>query len=387
MISVALLGPVEVRRDGDLISVPSGKPTELLMRLALSAGTMVPKERLLEDLWADEAVVTSANTVQSKVSRLRKALGDPALVVGGQLGYTLAVDASAVDALDVVRRADEVTAMRTAGDAAAAVDGCSAALALFRGESLFGASDAEWLRPHRAQLDGLRLRLLEDRVGARMDLGATGEVVGELEDLVAAHPLREGLWALLMTALYRAGRQADALAAYRAIRERLVEELGLEPGPELQRLEQQVLTHDPALDAAAPQPSSRSPSSHRPTSSPPATGGNLPPLSSSLVGRERECAEVVELCSSHRLVTMVGPAGVGKTRLALEVASRARRGRRCVARPPRDRTDIRRPSATPSRPRSAPTMAASRRWSSASAAPRCWWCSTTASTSWTPWPS
>lgn len=292
------------------------------MRLALSAGTMVLKERLLEDLWADEAVVTSANTVQSKVSRLRKALGDPALVVGSPMGYTLAVDASAVDALDVARRADEVTAMRTAGDASAAVDGCSAALALFRGESLFGASDAAWLRPHRAQLDGLRLRLLEDRVGARMDLGATGEVVGELEDLVAAHPLREGLWALLMTALYRAGRQAEALAAYRAIRERLVEELGLEPGPELQRLEQQVLTHDPALDAPAPQPSSGLPTSHRPTSSPPATGGNLPPLSSSLVGREHECAEVVELCSSHRLVTMVGPAGVGKTRLALEVASR-----------------------------------------------------------------
>jgi predicted ATPase/DNA-binding SARP family transcriptional activator/predicted negative regulator of RcsB-dependent stress response len=321
MISVALLGPVEVRRDGELIVVPAGKPTELLMRLALSAGTMVLKERLLEDLWADDAVATTANTMQSKVSRLRRALGDPTLVVGGSLGYTLAIDAHAVDALEVVRRAEEISALRHEGHPAAVVDACSAALALFRGENLFGASDAAWLHPHRTQLEGLRLRLIEDRIGARIDLGATGDVVGELEELVAAHPLREGLWALLMTALYRAGRQADALAAYRTVRAHLVEELGLEPGRELQRLEQQVLEHDPALDAPAapPAPATPAPALASPTS----RGGNLPPLSSTLVGRDDDCSALAELGEQHRLVTLVGPAGVGKTRLALEVARRS----------------------------------------------------------------
>ena len=317
MISVALLGPVEVRLDGELVAVPAGKPTELLMRLALAAGTMVLKERLLEDLWADDAVSTSTNTVQSKVSRLRRALGDPGLIVGGRTGYTLAVEPGAVDALDVARRADEITALRHGGDPAAVVDACTAALGLFRGESLFGASDAEWLRPYRAQLETLRLRLIEDRLGARLDLGATGELVGELEDLVTAHPLREGLWEMLITALYRAGRQADALAAYRTVREHLVEELGIEPGRELQRLEQQVLQHDPDLDAPAGR--KQTPPTPVPASVL-GSGGNLPPLSSTLVGRDRERAEVAELIAGHRLVTLVGPAGVGKTRLAIVVA-------------------------------------------------------------------
>ncbi len=308
---MALLGPVEVRRDGELIAVPAGKPTELLMRLAVAAGTMIPKDQLLEDLWGADAASTSANTVQSKVSRLRRALGDPALVEGGQIGYRLAVDPSAVDVFELARRADDVTRLVRSGESAGARDASAEALALFRGESLFGASDADWLRPHRAQAEGLRLRLIEDQLASRLDLGASSDVVDELEELVAEHPLREGLWGLLITALYRAGRQADALASYRSVRERLVEELGLEPGRDLQRLEQQVLAQDPALDAPAPKPT------HAPSL---ITSGNLPALSSSLVGRDRECADLASLCQGHRLVTLVGPAGVGKTRLALEVA-------------------------------------------------------------------
>lgn len=284
------------------------------MRLAVAAGTVVPKERLLEDLWGADAVSTTANTMQSKVSRLRRALGDPTLVEGGQVGYKLAVDPSAVDVLELARRADDVTRLRDAGDWTGVRDRCAEALMLFRGDSLFGASDADWLRPHRTQAEGLRLRLVEDQLRARLDLGASGDVVDELQELVAVHPLREGLWALLITALYRSGRQADALAAYRTVREHLVEELGLEPGRDLQRLEQQVLAQDPALDAPAPGPVA-----------PPAValvdgGGNLPALSSSLIGRDHECADLARLCDAHRLVTLVGPAGVGKTRLALEVA-------------------------------------------------------------------
>lgn len=312
VISVAMLGPIEVRRDGELVAVPAGKPTELLMRLALSAGTLVPKDRLLEDLWAADAVATTANTMQSKVSRLRRALGDADLVQGGSLGYTLAVDRDAVDALDLISRAEQIAALRQSGDPTAVRDACASALALFRGDGLFGGSDADWLRPHRTQVEELRVRLIEDHLQARLDLGAAGDVVGELEELVTVHPLREGLWALLVTALYRAGRQADALASYRAVRDHLVEELGLEPGRDLQRLEQQVLEHDPALDGPAPQP--------KPAAQRVSGGGNLPPLASTLIGRERECADVARLCEAHRLVTLVGPAGVGKTRLALEVA-------------------------------------------------------------------
>jgi predicted ATPase/DNA-binding SARP family transcriptional activator len=315
VISVALLGPVEVRRDGELLAVPSGKPTELLMRLAVSAGTVVPKEQLLEDLWAADAVSTSANTMQSKVSRLRRALGDAALVEGGPVGYKLAVDPGAVDVLELDRRADAVTELVHAGDPAAVQAACSEALGLFRGEVLFGAGDADWLRPYRAHAVGLRLRLVEDQLRARLDLGASGDVVEALEELVAEHPLRESLWGLLITALYRAGRQADALAAYRTVRGHLVEELGLEPGRDLQQLEQQVLAQDPALDAVA----------HRPSAAPAAVPvrdqhGNLPALSSTLVGRAGACADLAARCDAHRLVTLVGPAGVGKTRLAVEVA-------------------------------------------------------------------
>ncbi len=216
---------------------------------------MVPKEQLLEDLWAADAVSTSANTMQSKVSRLRRALGDPGLVEGGPIGYKLAVEPSAVDVLELARRADDVTRLVHAGDPAAVREACREALGLFRGDSLFGASDADWLRPHRAQVEGLRLRLVEDQAPRPTRPGCVQRRRRRAQELVVEHPLREGLWGLLITALYRAGRQADALAAYRSVRERLVEELGLEPGRDLQHLEQQVLAQDPSLDAPAPSPS------------------------------------------------------------------------------------------------------------------------------------
>ena len=310
-----MLGPVEVRRDGKPVSVPAGKTTEVLMYLALAAGKLVRTELLFEDVWGDEAASVGRNALQSKVSQLRKALGDPGLVVGSGAGYFLDIEADAVDALRVLRLADEASALRLSGDASACTQVCAQALALFRGEGLFGASDAEWLAPHRARLDAIRLQLIEHLLGARMDLGAAGELVSELEMLTAAHPLREGLWALLITALYRDGRQADALAAYRTVRERLAEELGLDPGPDLQKLEQQILDHDPGLDARA-----REPAPERP-----ATGGGLPPISSLMIGRDRELSEIGARLATHRLVTVVGTAGVGKTRLAIEAARAAER--------------------------------------------------------------
>ena len=301
---MAVLGPVDLRRDGTRLAVPAGKTTEVLIRLALDAGVLVRAERLIDDLWSEQAAGVARNTLQSKVSQLRRALGDPGLVTGGAAGYTLQVDPAQVDALEVLRLADAAAELRESGNAAAAATACTDALAMFRGEIL-PAGAGDWLTPHRARLEQVRLRLAEDHLAARLDLGAAGEVIGELESLVAVHPLRESLWRLLITALYRAGRQADALEAYRRVRERLAEDLGVDPGPELQAVERRILLHDRRLTAPR----------HR---------GNLPALTGSLVGRAADLRAAGRLVDEHRLVTVVGPAGVGKTRLALEAAARRR---------------------------------------------------------------
>ncbi|MEV4514274.1 BTAD domain-containing putative transcriptional regulator [Dactylosporangium sp. NPDC049525] len=318
MLTVVVLGPVELRRDGARLAVPAGKTTEVLVRLALDAGVQVRTERLIEDLWSEQARAVVRNTLQSKVSQLRRALGDPGLVTAGGSGYTLAVDPGCVDALEVLRLADSATSSRKAGDPEATARACAAALAMFRGEVLPDAGSGAWLAPHRARLEEARLRLTEDWLAARIDLGAAGELVAELEGLVAVHPLREGLWQLLITALYRADRQADALAAYRRVRQRLADELGLDPGPELRALEQRVLQHDQELNTQtriAPATSTGPPVSTGPAR------GNLPGVSASLVGRGADLAAVTGLVGDERLVTVVGPAGVGKTRLAIEVAT------------------------------------------------------------------
>ena len=222
----------------------------------------------------------------------------------------------AVDALEALRLADEGAALLAAGDAAAAADTCRAGIALFGTEVLPAAGDAEWARAHRVRLEEARLRLTEDELAARMQLGASGEVTGVLEALVAAHPLRERLWALLVTALYRAGRQSDALAAHRRVARLLAEELGVDPSPELAALERQVLTHDRALaPVARPAPKSRA------GLRPPRVAPREPPRTHApLVGRTGEVAALVTALDAHRLVTVTGPAGVGKTRLAVEVA-------------------------------------------------------------------
>ena len=295
VLSVAVLGRVVVRRDGVAAPVPTGRTTELLVRLALEGGRPVRAQRLAEDLWPGGA---RANTLQVKVSQLRRALGDPAAVPGGPAGYALVADA--VDALDATRLAAEGAARLADGDPAAAATSCRAGLQLFDTEVLPAAGDGEWVAPHRVRLTEVRLRLTEDELAARLALGAAGELVGELEALVAEHPLREGLWALLVTALYRAGRPADALAAHRRVTRMLAEELGVDPSPALAGLAHQVLVHDPALGG------------------PPR--GNLPAPTTALVGRAAELAAVRAALDGHRLVTVVGPAGVGKTRLAVEAA-------------------------------------------------------------------
>ena len=190
----------------------------------------------------------------------------------------------------------------------AALETCTTALAMFHGEILSGAGDGEWVIPHRARLEEVRLGLIEGQLAARLDLGAAGDVIGELEALVRVHPLREGLWALLMVALYRDGRQADALATYQRVRSWLADELGLDPGLQLQQLEQQILVHDASLGV---------PYSTVRGLGPDAPAGNLPSMSVELVGRETEVAAVSDLLATRRLVEIVGPGGVGKTAVAI----------------------------------------------------------------------
>jgi predicted ATPase/DNA-binding SARP family transcriptional activator len=304
VLTVAVLGTVAARRDGVPVTVPAGLTTELLVRLALDAGHPVRAERLLDDLWPDEPDVRP-NTLQAKVSQLRRALGDPALLTGGAAGYTLVADPDAVDAVDALRLA-EAGAAQLVVDPAAAARTCAAGLALFGTEILPAAGTAAWVLPHRARLTEAWLRLTEDGLAARIALGAAGEVTGELEELVGRHPLRERLWALLITALYRAGRQSDALAAYSRVTRILAAELGADPGPELRELHAHVLRHDHGLDPVA------------------VARGNVPAPGGPLVGRTAELAELRAAIAGQSLVTLVGPAGVGKTRLAIQVARSAR---------------------------------------------------------------
>ncbi|BEL06586.1 BTAD domain-containing putative transcriptional regulator [Actinoplanes sichuanensis] len=274
MLTVAILGPVEVRRDGELLAVPTGRTTEVLVRLAIEAGQPVRAATLLEDLWPGEVGV-APNSLQAKISKLRRVLGDPGLVVSDGGAYTLHVDPADVDALAVL------------GEPADPV----AALAMFQGEPLPAAG--AWAEPWRVRLTEARLRLTEENAP---------DTVAELRELVAAHPYRERFWELLITALYRSGRQADALAAYRQVRALLADDLGLAPGPALRELESRILRHDTTL---------------RPPT------GNLPVTGGDLIGRTDDLTELAALLADERLVTVTGPAGVGKTRLAVEAARRA----------------------------------------------------------------
>ena len=286
MFQISVLGPIEVRRDGQLVPVPGGKTSELLVRLALEAGQLVRTDRLVDDLWAAGAVNTRRNTLQSKIARLRRALGDPSVIASGDGGYTLAVDPSEVDALAVLRHAVTASRLLDAGDDRGAADLCASTLQMYRGEVLQAAGDGEWVTPHRARLVEARMKLVETQFSARLRLGDVGDVIGELEAAVATYPFQEGLWELLITALYRAGRQADALATYQRVRHLLAEELGLDPGPQLQQLEQRILVHDASL--GVPDRTARPLELD-------ASAGNLPSMSVELVGRETELAALCDL--------------------------------------------------------------------------------------------
>ncbi|QFG22564.1 BTAD domain-containing putative transcriptional regulator [Actinomadura sp. WMMB 499] len=304
-----VLGPLGVwTADGAPVAVRGAKVRALLAVLLGHEGRPVPVDRLIDDLWGGSPPRNPTGALQVKVSQLRRALDEAEpgardlVSFEDALGYRLRVDAGDVDATrftGLLARAREAPAP---GSRAGLL---TEALDLWRGPAFADFADEAFARPLTALLEERRLTAIEERAEARLEIGEHGALAAELGDLVDRHPLRERLRAAYMRALYGTGRQSEALDAYADLRDRLREELGLDPGPEIAGLHRRILGQDSAL-AAAP---------------PPRT--NLPAQLSELVGRDEAVAQVQAVLKAGRLVTLTGPGGVGKTRLALEAAARA----------------------------------------------------------------
>src|SRR5947208_14791581 len=248
-----ILGPLEVVDEGEPVPLGRLKERLVLAVLLLHANEFVSRERLIDELWGESPPPTAKKAVNVYVSQLRKALTrnghDPIATADG--GYRLEVGSDELDAAHLRRLLASARERAVAGELETAAELLREALALWRGPALGGLLLESHGRDEIAQLDELRLTALMDRIDCDLALGRHDQVLGELHVLVGEHPLRERLRAQLMLALYRAGRQAEALEAYQQARDVLVEELGIEPSPALQRLQQGILRHDPSLEVAS----------------------------------------------------------------------------------------------------------------------------------------
>jgi WD40 repeat protein/DNA-binding SARP family transcriptional activator len=312
-----ILGPLEVLDDGRGVAVAGTKQRALLAVLLLHRNETLSTSRLIDELWGEAPPATAPKAVHVHVSRLRKSLaagngnGSAELVLTHEQGYELRLDAESLDAARFERLLADGRSELAAGRPKLAVAALDAALALWRGPPLADLAYEPFAQAEIARLDEIRVVAHELLAEAQLALGREGEVVVELEALIREHPYRERLRALLMLALYRSDRQAEALQAYQEARRQLVEDLGIEPGEHLRELERAILAQDPALAlAAAPEPL------------------ELPPeleTTTPLAGREAD----LQWLSGHwekartgsgRLVALTGAPGIGKTRLAAELA-------------------------------------------------------------------
>src|ERR671916_3071415 len=279
-VEFQLLGPFEVVVDGERRSLGSPGEKAVLALLLLAAGRVVPRETLVDALWGESLPANPANAVQGRISRLRRALeqiGVPSSLVAARgPGYVAEVDR---DQVDVHRFSALIRQARAeGGNAKTAGRLYGEALGLWRGPALVDFAAESWAAPEVTKLEELRLAALEERMDLELQSGRHLDLVDELEALVAANPLRERLHGQLMLALYRSGRQADALAAYRRLQRTLDDDLGLDPSEELRNLEQAILRQDARLRAPAREL--------------PNTLTNLPVRVTSFVGRQRELSQV-----------------------------------------------------------------------------------------------
>ncbi|MHC0430401.1 BTAD domain-containing putative transcriptional regulator [Streptomyces sp. O3] len=323
-----VLGPLTaLTDDGTPVSVPEAKVRALLAALLVHHGRPVPVDRLIEDLWGDALPGNPANTLQTKVSQLRRALekaepGARALVAYGPAGYRLR---AADEAVDAGRFGALTTRARETADPRTRASLLAQALNLWQGDAFGGFRDAEFTQAAIAHLEEQRLTAQEEAAELRLELGEHHVLADELTTLVAHHPLRERLRAAHMRALYRAGRQSEALDAYRDLSQRLAADLGIDPSAELDALHQAILRHDPALTPPAPAPTpgpAPTPAPENGHGHSDRPRGNLPSQVSELIGREDATVRICGLVAAGRLVTLSGPGGVGKTRLALAAATR-----------------------------------------------------------------
>ncbi len=296
-----MLGPLAVwTADGAPVAVPEAKVRALLAALLARDGEPVSADRLLLDLWGDDLPANPLGALQTKVSRLRRAIG-PELVESGPAGYRLRGELGTVDTVEF----DRLLAAAQDVPPRARVELLTRALGLWRGPAFAEFADEDFARPVAHRLAEQRLAAEELVAETRLALGEVDAALAGLGDLAERHPLRERLRAAQLRALYLAGRQAEALSGYAELRARLAEELGADPGPELVALHESMLRQDPGLRVAA-----------RPRT-------NLPAALTGLVGREHTVRAVRGLLAAHRLVTLTGPGGVGKTSLALAAAEDA----------------------------------------------------------------
>ncbi|WP_182901415.1 BTAD domain-containing putative transcriptional regulator [Microbispora sp. H10830] len=324
-MSFAVLGPLDVRRDGRPVEVGGQRLRALLTLLLLDAGRTVSTEALVAGVWDDRPPSGVGNALQALVSRLRATVGR-GLVVGGPSGYRLAVSPDQVDLHLFARFAGEGAAALAAGDPGRAAGLLREALGLWRGAPLTDLPNAE---VEVARLEELRIAAAEDRIEAELVLGRHADLISELRLLVTAHPLRERPHGQLMRALYVAGRRVEALAAYEEARSLFADRLGADPSPALAELHLTMLRGELSEEGTRPPPpmtptgSARSEQGLARLDRPPPRAprrGNLRARLTSFVGRDDDVGRIGGLLAADRLVTLLGPGGAGKTRLAVESA-------------------------------------------------------------------
>lgn len=314
------LGPLLVERDGEVVALTGGRLTAALSVLLIHADRRVGSEALVEAIWGADAASRSASTLDSHVFRLRKVLepdrerGAPSRVLlhDAAGGYRLLVDPDQVDSLQFQQLADETVDLLGTEQPGRALRRAKEALSMWRGRPFAAVADEPWAEAAVARLEEIHAQVQQRQVDALLGVGESERALVELGTALHEHPLRERLWAQRMLACYRAGRIDDALRTYQDARLLFLDELGVEPGGELRDLQGRILADDPSLAGPRPTPEpSRRVEVHLP--------GRLP----TLIGRQPELARLTALLAERTLVSLVGAAGCGKTRLAVEVARRS----------------------------------------------------------------